>query len=217
MSQDPTGYKTRGRAAWKAIRAFLSRTHALPPGSILRRVRNARARRRLLRHLTRARKLAFVCSGNVIRSPFAAQYCQALVARIGVAVEIRSAGTYLATSRASPPPSAVLAAERWGVDLSQHRSKAATRQLVKWADVILVMDARHQLFLRERCPEAMAKVFFLAHLEDGAALDLDIPDPMNQPPEVLTRAYEQIAGAVQSLVAEIQKSGAGREQIAPGQ
>jgi protein-tyrosine phosphatase len=146
-----------------------------------------------------ARNIAFICSGNVIRSPFAAQYCLLLASLAGVPLDVRSAGTRPIVRPDPVPPFACAAADRWGVDLSTHRSAAATRALVKWADVVLVMDSSHLAFLRQRCPEEMRKVFYLAAALPEPGEMLDISDP-NSAPDMCPAVYRQIADAVHALL-----------------
>lgn len=142
-------------------------------------------------------KVLFVCSGNLIRSPFAARYCQTLAVREGISIDVRSAGT-LAGISGSPPPAAVEAARTRQIDLSDHRSIAVSRPLAGWADVILVMDAGHRAILRDRCPEATGKVFFLSSLT-GWMPERDIRDPLGRPAEVMSAAFARIERAVEAL------------------
>ena len=85
----------------------------------------------------------FVCTGNTCRSPMAAALAREELARRGWQhVRIASAG---AAAEAGQPAShpAVVVMERTGIDLSMHASQRLTRELVEWADLILVMSPSH--------------------------------------------------------------------------
>lgn len=98
-------------------------------------VRRAK-RAQLIAAVAHARRLAFVCTGNISRSAYAETY---LRSRAPSGIEITSAGSLRLSGRSSPP-SALAASSESGVDLSAHRSRALTRELADWADVLLIFD-----------------------------------------------------------------------------
>ena len=66
-----------------------------------------------------------------------------------IEVEVRSGGTLGLVDR--PPPRQILAiAREIGLELSGHRSKPLTREMVDWADHVLVMELAHATFIREK-------------------------------------------------------------------
>jgi protein-tyrosine-phosphatase len=85
----------------------------------------------------------FVCTGNTCRSPLAEAITRAQLDRRGWAhVRVASAG--LSAHDGDPAtPEAVVVAGRRGVDLSGHRSRALTREIVRWADLVLAMGPTH--------------------------------------------------------------------------
>jgi protein-tyrosine phosphatase len=159
---------------------------------------HARRRREALGRLTsrRPESILVVCQGNVCRSPFAAALLGRGLGRQGIAVE--SAG-FVGAGRAAPLE-AVAAAARYDVDLTCHRSRPITPDVVQRASVVVVMDAAQQ---RAIC------AFFGRHLHDVLVLgDLDperidhraIADPVHRPLEDFERSYGRIARCVQELV-----------------
>jgi len=85
----------------------------------------------------------FVCTGNTCRSPMAEAIARAQVqVRAWQAVEVRSAGTS-ALPGAPASGGAVRAADRGGLDISDHRAAALTSEVVAWADLILTMSVHH--------------------------------------------------------------------------
>ena len=85
-------------------------------------------------------RILIVCSGNTCRSPLAAAI---LVAKLQdtpelAGIEVASAGTGASTGTPASEGSYLIALER-GLDLSSHRSRLLTRDLVMAADLILTM------------------------------------------------------------------------------
>src|SRR6202022_3959743 len=86
------------------------------------------------------RRVLFVCHGNIIRSPMAAALLRKHLAGYdGAAVSISSAG--LEAKQGRPADSrALLVAKEFGVSLDDHCAEELTSELVRRADLILVMD-----------------------------------------------------------------------------
>jgi len=87
--------------------------------------------------------LVFVCTGNTCRSPLAEALARReLERREWQHVEVVSAG--LAAEEGYPASvNALAVAERHGLDLSGHRSRPLTPELVDWADLVLAMSPSH--------------------------------------------------------------------------
>jgi len=60
------------------------------------------------------------------------------------------------------------------IDYSLHTSKPLTKELVDWADVILVMEKSHLEYINDFFPEARSKTFLLTEFagEEGRNLTL---------------------------------------------
>lgn len=67
-----------------------------------------------------------------------------------------------------------------GVDLSLHRSKPLTKELIEWADYILVMESRHKEEILCRFPEAKDKVNLLKEFSPSYPEDTEIADPIGK-------------------------------------
>lgn len=96
--------------------------------------------------MSRARshpKVLFVCSGNTCRSPLAVLALQAELGEDASAVELGSAGTSAVPGEPASAGSVRVAAAA-GLDLSGHRSRPVTRELVRDADLVFVMTPSHR-------------------------------------------------------------------------
>jgi protein-tyrosine-phosphatase len=106
-------------------------------------------------------KVLFVCTGNSCRSPMAEGILKKMLKERGVDnIEVSSAGTY---SLDGAPPSlfAVEVAKTRNVDLTQNRSRQLTKQVLKKADLILVMSDAHLEHIRKLDEEALKKTHLL--------------------------------------------------------
>jgi protein-tyrosine phosphatase len=167
------------------------------PDQLLHRSR----RRAALATLTTRRppgRVLVICSGNVYRSPFAAALLQRELARYGVGeVLVESAG-FAGPGRRSPRH-AVAAAARRGVDLAGHASQLAFADVVRAADLIVVMEEPHRRTIRERFGRGAKDVLMLGDLDPQPVASRAIEDPVQQGPEVCDRVYARIERCVVQL------------------
>ena len=101
-------------------------------------------------------KILFVCSGNTCRSPLAEAITRRLLDTAGRSdVEVSSAGTSAWDGSPASDGALLVGMER-GLDLSQHRSRLLTPEIVSEADLILVMSPSHLSRVKELDPDAKA-------------------------------------------------------------
>lgn len=99
-------------------------------------------------------KLLFVCSGNTCRSPLAEAIARRLLSDASRNdVTVASAGTN-AWDGSPPSDGAMLVGMEQGLDLSEHRSRQLTEEIVSEADLILVMAPSHLARVKELAPKA---------------------------------------------------------------
>lgn len=66
---------------------------------------------------------------------------------------------------------------RLGVDISRHRSKHLTGDMVKDADIIIVMESSHRDTILNQYPESSGKIFLLSKFGNEKGREEDIADP----------------------------------------
>ncbi len=141
--------------------------------------------------------LLFICSGNTCRSPMAESLARvAMAKKLDVApddlekkgVIIMSAGAFaMPGSRATPQ--AVEAVKSMGADLTRHRSRPLTVELIHQADYIFTMSHSHASAVTALVPSASEKTMTLD--PDG-----DIEDPIGGDLEL----YQQLAAYMQQII-----------------
>ncbi len=83
--------------------------------------------------------------------------------------------------------------DREGVDISSHRARQLTRELVSEADLVLVMEMEHRRIVEMIDPAARGKVFRL-----GEWSQADVPDPYQTSEEY----FGQVLGLIKQFVAD---------------
>ena len=116
--------------------------------------------------------------------------------------EVSSAGIS-ASDGYHPTPETIEVMKREGVDVSGLRSRRLTDEMIRSADLILVMAAHHMDDIIKRVPLAASKTHILkqhGRRDDSRACeDLDISDPIGKPVEV----YEHTLGEIKREVNRI--------------
>jgi protein-tyrosine phosphatase len=126
-----------------------------------------------------ARRILFVCMGNICRSPTAEGVFRKVLAERApeLDVQIDSAGTHGYHTGAPPDPRACRAAQRRGVDLKPLRARQVTAHDFEHFELVIAMDEQNRQFLVEACPpEYQSRIRllleFAPHLERR-----EVPDP----------------------------------------
>ena len=94
----------------------------------------------------------FVCLGNICRSPLAEAAFRLEAERVGLALEVDSAGTGGWHAGEPPDRRAQATAKRNGVDISTYRGRQVTRDDFYRFDIILALDRENLGVLRALKP-----------------------------------------------------------------
>ncbi|MDZ4674606.1 MAG: low molecular weight protein arginine phosphatase [Gemmatimonadota bacterium] len=142
-------------------------------------------------------KILFVCSGNTCRSPMAEVLMgQAAVEHGLPGLSAESAGTGALEGEPASEGSYLVALEA-GLDLSRHRARQLTPELVNAADLILTMSRSH--LSRVETMGGGGKSWLLSEYGGQAGGTAEVSDPFGAVVEV----YRQTFAQVESLVAGV--------------
>lgn len=99
----------------------------------------------------------------------------------------------------------VEAAAKFGVDISQHRSRPLTKELLDAADYVLVMEASHLRSLRFISPTASMKTALLKSFIEKNPKKQDISDPVGRPLRYHVECFEELMRAIQGFLKHIHR------------
>ncbi|HEY6099791.1 MAG TPA: low molecular weight protein arginine phosphatase [Anaeromyxobacter sp.] len=144
------------------------------------------------------RNVLLVCTGNICRSPLAASLLERALKERGLEVTVTSAGTG-AWDGAPASEGAYLVGLERGLDLSGHRARLLTRELVEGADLILTMARHHRARVDELGGEG--RVFVLGEYAGRGGDDAEVSDPFGGDLDVYRTTCEELT-ALSSAAAE---------------
>ncbi|MCI0520643.1 MAG: low molecular weight protein arginine phosphatase [Chloroflexi bacterium] len=107
--------------------------------------------------------ILFVCTANVCRSPMAMALFREKVKASSEAWRVESAGTWASAGDSAARVSQAILLDK-GIDLSAHRSRPVSRELLQEFNLILVMEEGHKEALRIEFPEAAGKIYMLSEM-----------------------------------------------------
>ena len=152
-----------------------------------------------------ARRVLFVCMGNICRSPTAEGVFRKLLAERApeLDVQVDSAGTHAYHIGHPPDVRAQRAAALRGVDLSAQRARRVTEQDFEHFELLLAMDELNRAALLEICPvEYRGRVRLLLEFAPQVGR-LEVPDPYygasNGFEQVLDLVEEAAVGVLEHL------------------
>ena len=112
----------------------------------------------------------FVCLGNICRSPLAEAALRAEAERLGLEVEVDSAGTGDWHLGYPPDPRAAAVAQRNGIDISHLRARQVIPEDFNRFDYVIALDEQNFANLRAMRPEgARAELSLLLDHVPGRA------------------------------------------------
>jgi len=135
--------------------------------------------------------VAFICTGNICRSPMAEALLRARLATVAPEVVVGSAGILFDGHPAER--NAVRAVARHDIDLSGHRSQVVSAGLVEDAAVIIGMERRHVVAVADLDADLFARTFTLPEL----VRTIDVVGPRKADTDL--RTWVERAGSLRTL------------------
>jgi len=141
------------------------------------------------------RRILIVCTANQCRSPMAEGLMRQRAAADGSAglLDVSSAGTWAQDGLPATATAVAVMAEQ-GIDITTHRSREVTADMLAGADLILVMTRGHAESLAAEFPEAAGRILLFSALGGGAH---DIADPVGLPAADYRRTAAELSGLME--------------------
>lgn len=149
--------------------------------------------------------ITVVCTGNVCRSPMAERLLKhALKGEPSLShVKVYSAGISAYTGD-GPSENAIKALEKVGLDLSDHRSRRLSPELLEISDIIFTMTRVHRDLIRELYPQVSVPI--LLFREPAAGDNAEVPDPFGGNLDLYLETRDSLAEAIPPLVGYIKEN-----------
>jgi len=141
----------------------------------------------------------FVCTGNSCRSVMAKALLEKKMAEKNRNdVEVLSAGLMMMGGLSVTEETRNIL-EGEGIDVSGHRSQRITQDMVRKADLILVMEKLHEQRILEIAPDVKVRLFLLKEFAKINNNNFDIADPISKSMDFYIETFSIIKEAVERV------------------
>lgn len=150
--------------------------------------------------------IVFVCTGNICRSPMAEGIMKDIILdefeakHEVIPVEVLSAGTH-AFSGNGASEYAIEVADRHGINLSFHRSRPVTGQIVKAVDLVLTMEINHTKYI-ERLLPGIDYVYELKNFDrEEASIEgsVEVIDPIGMDIDFYGEVFDELQSEIMRI------------------
>lgn len=140
----------------------------------------------------------FVCQGNINRSSYAELKARQLLVDAAPRYVFTSAGMLPRNRRASPAIAVDVAAKH-GVDMTSHRSRHATRDMLSQADLVIAFDSINLRHIASRYPDLDVPIFLLGELRIQQDAPAEIADPDGRSTAQFDATFDAIDACLHQL------------------
>jgi protein-tyrosine-phosphatase len=119
----------------------------------------------------------FVCTANICRSPMAEALLKSILGPTAEGWQIESAGTWAPEGTPAAEKAQQVLWEK-GMDLTMHRSRSVTGEILEQFNLILTMERGHKEALQVEFPKLAQRIYLLSEM---AGKHHDIHDPIGGP------------------------------------
>ena len=147
-----------------------------------------------------------ICTGNICRSPMAEKLLQRALTAEGAplnSLTVESAGI-AASCGLSASKNSIIAIERFGIDLTQHRSQPVTQALIDRTFLILGMTDSHLDLLKHYNLSLPTRMHLFREFI-GVREDMQIPDPYGENLAAYRACLDSMIEAIPSLMNYLRK------------
>ncbi|MFT5720528.1 MAG: protein-tyrosine phosphatase [Motiliproteus sp.] len=145
---------------------------------------------------SRVKRLVYICQGNICRSPFA----KVIAASRSPHLPVASFGL-ATTTGVEADPTAIGAAQDYGIDLIEHRATNMADFSIAEGDLLVVMEDRHLHWLAPLVVNQDVQLCLLGlWCRPQFAL---LYDPFSHPKDYFLSCFSRIVRAVDSMLDEI--------------
>ena len=150
------------------------------------------------------KKVLFVCTGNICRSPMAEGAFNSLIKKAGQDNLYKgwSAGVFASNENPATPES-VQAIGELSVDISKHKAQRLSHKILEESALVIAMTNGHKEEILMRSPESQGKVFTLYEYVDGDQ-KRNVDDPYGMNLKTYRECAEEIWEATEKLVQKLE-------------
>lgn len=136
-----------------------------------------------------------ICTANICRSPFAEAILRQRLQQAGKDDwVVQSAGTWAEWER-GPARYSIALAEQQGLDITDHRARMISEEIMEESDLVLCMTTHHAEALRAEFRRHRDKIYMLSEM---VGRRFDVVDPYGQ----AMPAYDRMGQEVTRLIDE---------------